>query len=172
MAKSGDKKLSLSSRVLVSVGMVLHRSDYKIDDLGLIVEERRDVDPVVGRTKRNYDYAQLSNPKLLATTLLDTEPHIWARGMAGEYKLNDQTLPILRDKVMALEVITSAMRKKANNRKSSNTHYKLNSNKLNTDRRNHYQILLAYGYSPEQACYMRSWGIDKIEDKLREDGLI
>ncbi len=172
MANSGNKKLSLSSRVLVSVGMVLHRSDYKIDDLGLIVEERRDVDPVVGRTKRNYDYAQLSDPKLLATTLLDTEPHIWALGMMGEYKLNDQTLPILRDKVMALKVITSAMRKKANNRKSSNTHYKLNSNKLNNDRRNHYQILLAYGYSPEQAAYMRSWGIDRIEEKLREDGLI
>ena len=71
-----------------------------------------------------------------------------------------------------MKVITSSMRKKANNRKSSNAHYKLNSNKLNTDRRNHYQILLAYGYSPEQAAYMRSWGIDRIEEKLREDGLI
>lgn len=170
LVKTNSTKMKVKVRVLVSVGMVLHNSNYNVNQLGLVCEEKREVDLLVGKNKRNYDETLLNNPKLLASKLLPTESLYLGFGMDGTPTLNDQTLPKLREKMFEKKVLTKVERTKKNNVKASRNYYDKNREKIKETRKNLYTQLLDIGFTSDEARKMKNWKLEKIDDLVRERG--
>jgi len=171
MKKTNSDKILVTVRVLVSVGMVLHNSAYNVLDLGRVVEEIREVDAIVGRTKRVYN-ADLKDATLLSTQLVTTTPIYLFPSMFGDGNIIDQTLPELRAEMMKLMCVTSEDKIKNSKRKYSNKYYKEKKAEIDAERNNKYKMLKDYGYKPSEAKQMRGWHIEKIKERLTEDGKI
>ena len=173
MEKTKGETISIGVRVLVSVGMVTHNSNYTWKDLGRVVTEQRDVDVLVGRMKRVYD-ADIKDASQLISGLLLTEPIHLSRGMFGDGKLSDQTLPNLRKMLMAKEYKTAKQKRNANVVKANKRYQAKKGVKdnMNAFRSNNYKQLREYGYNSYEASKMQGWNLDKINKKLREDNKI
>lgn len=162
-------KIVVNVRTLVSVGMVLHNSNYNVNDLGLVSTEVREVDLLVGKNKRNYDEDKLKDPNILATTLVDTESLVLGYGMLGNSKLNDQTLPLLRNKMLLKNVMTKQDRSNKASRKYQKKKYDANKELITKQRKDIYNFLIEVGYISTDAKKMRSWSLERIDMKLKED---
>jgi hypothetical protein len=166
--KYNTDKLKVKVRSLISVGMILGNSKYKMHDLGRIVEEMREIDLVVGRNKRFFKEA-LDNPRELSERLFETEPIHLATGMFGNDQINDQTLPELRDALMKMEVITQDDKTKATDRNCTKRHKEKYKEKISQERKSKYDYIRSKGYDSKEATKMSYWSLDKIELKLMED---
>ena len=164
-------KIALDVKVLVSVGMVANRHDYNVEDLGLITTERRNVDLIVGRTKRLYD-VDISSADVLLSGLIDTAPVHLGLGMFGNGEIVDRTLSRLREKMACKSLRTQKGRNKDNNKRSQKKWIAKNGNKVNNERKTKYQQLRDYGYTSYEARDMAQWSFESIEAKLKEDGKI
>lgn len=170
MTKDNSEEVNIKVRVLVSVGLVNQNSAYTWEDLGKVVTEVRHVPAIVGKTKRVVD--EKLEPRRLAKGLVETKPVYLIRGMNGTYELNDQTLPNLRRLMMLKEVVTAKEKRADVEKKASKKYYSSNKGKKNDFRKNNYAQLRAYGYHSKDASLMANWSIEKIQERLKEDGKI
>jgi len=153
------------------VGMVLNNHEYTWKDLGRVVEDTREVDLIVGDSKRGFNKA-IKNPTLLMSGMVPTEPITLSRGMNGKDELNDQTLPILREKMMGLKLTTKKGNRQKNVAKAVKTFREKNKDGMKTERIAKYNQIKDYGYNSVDCSKMSHWSTESIMKKLREDGKI
>lgn len=167
MEETGTTEIEVSVRSLISVGVVLHNRKYNWRDLGLVVEEKRLVDAIAGKSKRIYD--EIDDPSVLAKGLIDTEPIYLAYGMMGKDEIDDQTLPKLRN-LMMQKTFTRAKEKREGQQVEASHRYKTkNKSKINETLKQNYRMLRDKGYSVEEARKMQSWKQERIDEALKND---
>jgi hypothetical protein len=171
MRETGKDKIIVNVRTLLTVGLITHNNTYTFRDLGLIKDEIREVEAVVGRTKRNYDLSELKDPSILSTSMIDTEPLYLGFGMLGKPGICDQSLPELRNEVFKHEVKTTYQKRKETWRSGSKTHYAKKKNTIADDRKLMTKKLLALGYTSDEAHTMKDWSVERINMQLRKDGM-
>ena len=169
--QSDRTKINVKVRALISVGMVLNNHEYTWKDLGRVVEDTREVDLIVGDSKRGFNKA-IKNPTLLMSGMVPTEPITLSRGMNGKDELNDQTLPILREKMMGLKLTTKKGNRQKNVAKAVKTFREKNKDGMKTERIAKYNQIKDYGYNSVDCSKMSHWSTESIMKKLREDGKI
>lgn len=169
LKRTKDLKIKIKVRALVSVGMILNNHDYTYKDLGRVVEEFRDVDVIVGKAKRLYD-DDIKDPTLLADQLIETSPIHIGYGMAGNGKINNQTLPELRDLLMKKHMTTAKEKRKGYQKTATKNYFNKNGDKIKSFRKQNYEYLKEYNYTSKERNKMQSWSMDKIKLKLLEDG--
>lgn len=170
MKETGTTEIEVTVRSLISVGVVLHNKKYTWRDLGLVVEEKRLVDAIAGKSKRIYD--EIEDPAKLSQGLIDTEPIYLAYGMMGKDEIDDQTLPKLREMMMQ-KTFTRAKEKREGQQLNANAKYQeKNKKKINNKLKENYRMLRDKGYSVEDSRKMQSWKIEKINEILKRDGKI
>jgi len=169
--RSKTPKITLSVRVLVSVGLILNNHKYSMTDLGLVVEELREVDLIVGLTKRAL-VGSVKDPEILAMTLIDTEPLTLYPGINGKDEIPDRSLPNLRRELMKMRPKTAKDKDKACRRKASTTYRCKKKTTLKDSRTLKYDQVRSYGYNAEESSTMSWWSLEKITEKLIKDGKI
>lgn len=165
----GDQKLHVNVRTLISPGQLLSSRSLDVNDLGRIVEETREVDLLVGNSKRDYPVDVKASE--LKRRLVQTKPLYLGYGMTGQ-KLLDQTFPTLRKKVMACKTETRKERRKKQVDKATKKYHQQNADAIQERRTRNYEQLKAYGYDTVQATRMCGWSIDKVQQQLLKDGKI
>ncbi len=168
---TNSDKIEVVVRTLVSVGLVLNNHNYNWKDLGLIVDEIREVDLIVGKQKRNYS-DDIKNPSILAKQLVETKPIYIKTGMLGKYEIIDQSLPLLRNAIINKTWTTSKEQRLKTNGKAVRKYHKKNKSKIAEFRKQNYNQLRRYGYSSAEATKMQSWSIEKIKNQLIIDNKI
>lgn len=156
IAKSS--KIKVKVRTLLSVGTVLHNNSLEVEDLGVVKEVVRDVDLVVGLTKREYNYSEVNDPVKLRSKLMFTKPLMFCFGMTGENEYVDGTLRELRSKMLNMKLVSREKKKKEANREGQK---KFKSK--NKDFRNYrYNALIECGYTRKEAMKYRDVGKEKF----------
>ena len=171
MKRTQELKIKIKVRALVSVGMVLNNHSYTYKDLGRIVEEFRDVDVIVGKSKRLYD-DDIKDPSLLYEGLIPTDPIFLGYGMDGTKTLNDQTLPHLRELLMKQHMTTTKEKRKKYRKTATTNYYNKNGDKIKSYRKQNYEYLKQYGYDSKTRNKMQSWSLENIQLQLIKDGKI
>lgn len=169
--KTDDPTITIKVRTLLSVGKILNDHSYTFEDLGRIVDEERDVDLVVGRTKRFF-HDGIKDPETLYSQLVDTSPIYLMPGMFGNNKELDQTLPDLREAMMKKTAESKKEKLQKSHQKSSKKYRDKNSLVINEKTKTLYGQLRDYGYSREDAKNMSKWSAENITAKLIKDGKI
>jgi len=128
--KSNDLKYFTKARALVSVGMILGNHQYKVPDLGRIVEVDREVDLIVGLTKRplkeDLDINKMKHG------LIDTVSFHIGKGMLGN---NDLTLPELRNKLKSKRYELKADRVRRQGNARQKRYYEDNKERIRQQKR-------------------------------------
>ena len=150
MKHNKSSTLNVTVRALISVGVTLHRLKYNSYDLGKIVEETRNIDIIVGKTKRLYDPA-IEDPELLSDQLVMTDPLYLDFNTYRRFEYVDGTYPILRSKTVGLTLKTRISKKRNHTRKRQKKFYDKNKNKLLEDRKIKYLNLLGAGFTRTEA---------------------
>lgn len=176
--KNNSFKLKVGVRRLISVGLILHNKNDKFDedgnlvrkaftvkDLGLIIDETTEIDLVTGLTKRLL-VEPLNDIKDITRGNISTKSIYYSRGMLGDGKLVDQTLPKLRNEVMKLDVKTARSRSLQTRSKASHKYSKKNVKKILTVEQEKYQMLKALGYSRDECKLWCKRGYDRINNEL------
>lgn len=165
MRETGSTNLKVKVRTLVSVGLLLNNHSFKVDDLGRIIEEVREVEAVVGRNKREYNEEELT-PEKLSTELIDTKCIHLGFGMDGTPTLNDQTLPELRSLLMKKSVKSMKSKIRSWNSTSVNNYREKNKNTLQLKYKHQYAKLKAIGCNIEDCKRMRYWSEEMLRKEL------
>lgn len=166
--KEKSYMIKVKTRLLVSVGKVLHDGAYNVDDLGLVTEVDREVNIIAGLKKRIIDRKVQDITNLNKGTVKTVAYHLQS-GMLGDSKPIDQSLPILRAEVMKKDVITSSARKLKTRNEAQKRYQKANYNKLYAKQKEKYEELKKYGYSAKERAKMSKWSNERILKKLKED---
>jgi hypothetical protein len=156
-----DNTLNINVRSLISVGLVVNSLNYSFHDLGKVIEQKREVDLIVGKTKRVYE-GDISDPKKLLTGLLDTKSIYLGYGMLGVSDYVDQTLPKLRNLMFLKTCKSTKDNKRKAYRKGSKKYYNTNEKSIKSTRKNKYNLLRESGFTSYESKKMLSWDIDKI----------
>jgi hypothetical protein len=165
---TNSDQINVSVRKLVSPGVILGNSKYNMSDLGRIVEERMEVDLIVGATKRFFADSNRC-PAILAESLVDTRPLRLSDGMLGTGGVMDQTLPDLRKGVMSKKAVTKKTKRRKSQQPFKDDSKARKKDDINGTRAKQYEQLRSYGYDSKTANIMKDWRIDKIMSKLTED---
>jgi hypothetical protein len=180
MAKRDNSlEIEVKVRVLISVGIVAHnnfmdiydedtgitsKTEITANDLGRVVTSVRKVNLISGLTKRLL----VKKPTIdeIANGSIKTDSLYYSFGMAGDGKLVDQTLPILREEVMKLDVRTAKKRDLANRSKASYKYNKENKETILAQEREKYKFIKNLGYTRQEAkrYAKRSW--ERIHSEL------
>lgn len=159
---TNQEKIEVSVRTLVSPGMILGNHKYTWKDLGLVIEDKRMVDAIVGRTKRFMEPNAVRNPKVLATSLVETHSLYLGRGMLIHEELDDgiidQTLPMLRRMTMAMEYDTRQGRRNKKVNEAMKRQYDTNKDTYHAN----YEMLRGLGYKREEAKKMCKWSKERL----------
>jgi hypothetical protein len=184
--KLNNTTIQITTRKLISVGMIasnhfitqydnekkeIIKTPISWRDLGRIVEVYTELDVIAGKTKRLYDKS-IYNPQLLTSQLIKTRPVIFARGMDGTDSLNDQTLHTLRELMMLKEVKTAKQKRRKNVASASKRYYDSKSDIVKANRNKNYDLLRSLGYNSYDATKFMGWSVQKLAQKLKEDGKI
>lgn len=143
-------KVKVNVRLLVTVGIVLHNSKYDIKDLGLVTTEEREVELIVGGTKRLIPH-KCENPAVLINNLVKTRSIYIDKGADGNNGYYDGTLPILRKECEKYQFKTDIEKDRARSRKTSNNFYDKHKNEINNASKELYKMLKESGFSPLEA---------------------
>jgi hypothetical protein len=138
--KQNSEIVKTNVRMLISVGLVNGQSRFNWDDLGLVMDDLREVELIVGHTKRiipPYNLKDLKN-KLIVTKPLFLD-------------YNDHTLPLLREKMMAKKVITEEMKNKKYQKVSNKNYYENNKKEIKQKRKERYRNAIKQGIEPSEA---------------------
>jgi len=173
MARTGSEKIHVKVRALLSVGIILHNHDYKIEDLGRVVEDVREVDCIVGKSKRIFD-SSYKNPAMLMHSMVETYPIILAKGMLGDKQFYDQTLPKLRALMDDKKVVSfkeQTKKRKCENQKAYAKRPKTKE-KLSNDYKTKYAQIRDMGYLVDEAKKMAKWSMERLMAQFERDGKI
>ena len=138
--KQDSTLVKVKVRVLVSVGLVSNQSKYSWEQLGLIIDEEREVELIVGYSKRlipDFKIKDLKNGLIVSKPLL--------------ISYQDSTYPKLRELMAKKKVLTIEGKIKENSKKSSKNYYKNNKKEIKEQRRNNYQKWRNKGKTREEA---------------------
>lgn len=164
-----EAQMTINVRTLVSVGLVLNNHEFHMEDLGLIIDQKRKVDLIVGKNKRMSNYKQ-HVPAILSKKLIDTESIILTYGMLGDSKFVDQTLPILRAEMMQKKLLNQQEKRRKSNRKSQAKFKDKNYEELKKVRKTKYDYILEQGFSATEARKMSFWSVERIEATIARKG--
>jgi len=168
MRHQNSIKLDVNVRMLISVGIVLNNHEFTFEDLGLIIEAQRNIDVIVGKTKRFYSNA-LKNPQKLSESMVETQPIHLLQGMQGKDEIPDRTYPILRNRITLKKFKTLDARQKESQRRSSRKWNKKHRQKKNDDYKEKYQFLRDEDYTTKEAKKMASWSWTNINHRMNDD---
>ncbi len=166
--RNNSTMVTIKVRTLISVGLVLNNHSYKPIDIGRVIEDTRNVDLIVGATKRKYNSSIRDAQKLL-NGLIETKPIYLAYGMNGKDEINDQTLPKLRELLVKMEAKTTKEKNAIHSKNTSKTYYHKHKNNINELRSSMYQELRDLGYNSKEANSMKAWSTERLKNKLMED---
>lgn len=182
LERTKQEKIQIIVRVLISVGMVLHNkhitqlingvsieTPISWKDIGRVVEVVREVDVIAGKAKRIYD-DEIENVNLLASKIVVTSPIHITRGLFGKNNIEDHTLATLRELTMEKDFKTTKEKKRITNKKSVKNYHDENKSKITAFRKHNYHLLKEYGYDTKERVKMQGWSMEKIQQKLMEDG--
>lgn len=172
MKHNKSESIAIKVKVLVTVGVVKSNPNkYSWRDLGLVADEIRNVEAIVGKNKRNYS-DDLKNPSILIKQLVDTEPLVVGFGMNGIAEHHDQSLPKLRAMMMKLDVKTTKEKRDITVRRASKKYYESNNPEIKRIRKERYQMLREHGYSVQESRSMCKWAFERITETLQKEGKI
>ena len=165
-------KIKVKVRSLVSVGMILHNSAYNVDNLGLVVEEDREVDLITGLTKRLLT-ENIERISQITKSSIKTKSIYLDYAMFGKFELNDQTLPKLRAEIMKKVVKTAQFKDMNNRNKASNKFAKKKRNKrhINSLAKKRYKRLRDLGIDSKRASKLSKWSDKRLHDTLLKEGI-
>lgn len=160
MAVTNKEKIDIKVRTLVSPGMVLGSHEWSWKDMGRVVEQNREVDAIVGRSKRWMQDDAVKNPKRLATELVDTTSIVISEGMVYDKEgIVDLTLPQLRKLTLAQPLTSRAEHKQTQTNERQSKHYGANKERY----KRVYDDLRLQGFSREQAKTMCRWSEERLK---------
>jgi hypothetical protein len=169
MQRTHSEKVTVKVRTLISVGLALHNHQWHTEDIGRVIEEEREVDLIVGKSKRMYT-DDFKDPAVLAERLVDTKSIPLGIGVYGDGKLYDQTLPLLREELMKMQVVTTIGKKRDKTAKRVANHREKHKDEINGETKTKYKQLIGYGYNRDEAKKMSKWSLERITNQMREDG--
>lgn len=172
MKQTNETEIDIKVRTLVSPGLVYHSlENYQVEDLGRIIEDKRNVKAVVGKTKRAIN-REIENPQKLASQLVKTDPIHLVTGMFGKYEVMDQTLPQLREQMMKRKLMTRQERKRDTSNRTSKRYYKKHHATIRKNYKERYAYIRGFGYDWVTSQRMANWSDGRVEEKLREDDVL
>lgn len=171
MEKTNRKEIEMDVRMLLSVGVVLHRHDVGLKDLGRIVTETRKAKALVGLNKR-WVGTQLQDVRKLAHGMVKSEPLHLLPGQFGKYVIHDSTYPKHREKLMSLELKTKKEKRRNVEKKASHKYYSNHKATIRKNIKERYRILKEYGFEAFEAKRYSNWSDDSIQLLLLDRGLI
>lgn len=166
-----DGKIRVNVRTLISVGMVVNSRQriedgqivgYSVHDLGKIIDQVREVDALIGFTKRFIPND--INAFELGNKVVKTKPLKMSKFMFGTEMIIDQTLPKLRKLMMEITPETSRERRRRVSRKTSKTYHEKNKDQIYENYRNKYGIIRGLGYTRDEARLMANWSYDRLKE--------
>lgn len=170
--ESKEQRLKIKVRTLISVGMIVNSKEYRVSDLGRIIEVERTVDLIVGKSKRK----PLNIPKDLKDLLhgtVETVPLYLDYGMFGKGdKVLDQTLPLLREKLMSMNALSKADKTRIKGKARSKKYRSKKGDDLKESYNSNYAMLKDLGYSRDEAKRMSNWSIERVRLQLTKDGRV
>lgn len=167
MKHNKSSTLDVTVRALISVGVTLHRLKYNSYDLGKIIEETRNIDIIVGKTKRMYDPA-IEDPELLSKQLVMTTPLFLDYNSHRRFDYVDGTFPTLRSKTVGLTLKTRKFKKKNNTRKRQKKFYDINKKKMLEERKQKYLKLLEAGFNRTEAKSISSKNLENVNKAIEK----
>ena len=179
--KTNSFKVTVKVRKLISVGMILHTKIIKkvydedlkiiienvpitVQDLGRIITTIQEVDLVTGLTKRYHE--TVTNIKDITRGSIKTDSLYFGIGMQGDGKIIDQTLPLLREGVMKLEVKTARKRDLTNRSNASYKYNKTNKDKILSTEKAKYKYIKNLGFNRDTAKLWCKRSYERIQNEL------
>lgn len=171
--QTSDGKLKINVRTLVSVGMVANSrkriedgqiKGYDVNDLGMIINQTREVDAIIGISKRFISTG--IDLELLSKQTFATRPIEINRFIFGKDKIVDQTLPELRKLMMEITPETSRERRRKVSAKSSAKYYTKNRDAILEDYRAKYNALRSAGYSRNVSRQFAVYSYSRLLNEL------
>lgn len=159
-------KVKVNVRLLVTVGIVLHNSKYNLKDLGLVTQEEREVELIVGGTKRVIP-AKAYKPELLINNLIKTNSIYIDFGITGNNDYYDSTLPVLRKECEKYEFKTDIEKDRARSRKTSKKYYEDHQEDVKADKNDKYKMLRESGFSALEAKKYASYSLLKVLEIIK-----
>lgn len=160
--KNNQTTIKVKVRLLISVGVVLGNHKYKINDLGLVTEEFRDIELIVGGDKR-YIPVKAGDPNILLKELVKTNSLTLTYDEILYKGLYDGTLPNLREMCNKLDFKTKHEKVKEANKKNRKTFYDKNKEKVRLPINENYKRLREAGYSSLEAKKYSNRSLENIE---------
>lgn len=147
-----DTRIKVKVNVLISVGLINHSKSHTIKDLGLVATEVREVDLLVGTTKRFLE--DIKDARTLASNLYETSPLI--------IPYSDLSHKILRDKMKNLTYINREQKAKNNVKRATRKYYNKNKNDIKDMALTKYQQAKNKGYDSVDARALSKLGENKF----------
>jgi len=133
-------RMRVNVNVLVSVGLVAHQEQYNVEDLGLVTSENREVDLLVGKSKRELPDIE---PRMLNESMFNTDPLI--------IPYFDLSHNRMREKVMRKHWESEDVKEKKRSKRTSKRYYKKNRKNINARTREQYHFAIERGVPPQLA---------------------
>lgn len=155
--------INVNTRILVSPSLVVNNpyhteiengkeitKGYKMVDIGLVKTENRKIDILAGKSKRMMRINDNWLPDLV-TKMIDTKPLYLFKGMEGDNKLVDFTLPKFRKMINEMVIPSSEEKLQAQRQQHNKTYWDKNGEKENNKRKMKYNIARKYGFTPQDS---------------------
>ena len=168
ITKATKEKIDIKVRTLISPGLIIHQKKYEPIDLGRIVEENREVEIIVGKSKRVLDNHIEINE--LSTRLYKTKSIYIDSSVFGSSQAVDMTQPKLRQLVMAKPYVTRKERKQTKTLARQKKYQTKHDQELKDERKKKYKEIKSHGYDSYMANKMKFWNNEQINEQLRKDG--
>src|SRR5690606_14811830 len=114
-------------------------------------------------------FNEVPNVDDLSKRMIQTRPLRLGYGMFGKDAINDQTLPLLREKMFLLEAKSTKQKRAKVNRRKSKKYYHNKKGEIREVRNTNYSQLRSYGYTRNEARRMANWSADRILKLLIAD---
>ena len=136
LKEADGNKTVTKVRGLVSTGTILSNHKYSWKDLGRIVEDKKEMDLIVGLSKRKLK--EKLDLKKLKSSLIETSSQAFYPYMYGTDEI-DMTLPDLRRMMAGKKLVLRAERRRDTFRASSKKYYDENKEAIKQKRRERYK---------------------------------
>jgi len=157
--------LDVSVRSLVSVGMIKDSKSLTYNDLSRVMDSHRNIDLIVGRTKRLLP-VDIDNVDKLLNGLIMTRP-IYLQNNVFSNGIVDGTLSMLRDKM--INNWTPPIKRKKQSKKKTNKKYRAkNHEEIKELAREKYNLLKII-YPTEKSNRLSKWSYHRIIGELKRD---
>lgn len=142
--------INVNTRILVSPSLVSGSLKYKPEDIGLVKVENRKIDILAGKSKRMMRLKKDWLPSLV-TEMIDTKPLYLFKGMEGDNKIIDFTLPKFRIMIKEMEIQSLENKNKDLKQKHNKSYWNSSGNEHNNKCKLKYNIARKYGFNSKDS---------------------